>query len=430
MDQNKTPYSVGVYLAVVQFFFTVTWTVYVIFLPKLATQAGIAKSAIPYILLLDQVIFAFMDFAMGVAADRVSNVLGRLGHIVLGVTLFSCLAFLLLPFAAPQGMAWLFLLLTILWAASSSVLRAPPLMLLGKYAAKPQVPWLSSLALFGLGVAGAVAPYLTVTLRDTDPRLPFALSSVALALTVLGIMWAERALARTSAEKKSAPTISGVLSPITISFFVAVLIAAVAFQIHSTLNSGPAFLKFVKPPQLQYVSPIFWIGFNVLMLAGAPATKRFGGLAVTGAGALLAGIGALFAMKASSLAMLIALQFIAGGGWGLVLMSAVSAALAIGHTGREGQLTGGVFALLAVATVTRMAVVTAELNKDPQLKDFFTWLPATGWLIAGAVLLALAIYGGKSLRQIDTSAALPAAARRIKPRSLGDIAKPTRFDAE
>ena len=62
---QSTPHSVGVYLAFVQFFFTITWTVYVIFLPKLAAQAGIPKTAIPYILLLDQIIFVFMDFAMG-----------------------------------------------------------------------------------------------------------------------------------------------------------------------------------------------------------------------------------------------------------------------------------------------------------------------------------------------------------------------------
>jgi hypothetical protein len=40
------PHRIGIYLAVVQFVFTLTWTVYVIFLPKLAAQAGIQKQAI------------------------------------------------------------------------------------------------------------------------------------------------------------------------------------------------------------------------------------------------------------------------------------------------------------------------------------------------------------------------------------------------
>jgi len=36
------PHGIGVYLGVVQFFFTLTWTVYVMFLPQLA-----ARSAVP-----------------------------------------------------------------------------------------------------------------------------------------------------------------------------------------------------------------------------------------------------------------------------------------------------------------------------------------------------------------------------------------------
>src|ERR671915_104261 len=156
--ERAPPHRIGLYLAVVQFLFTLTWTVYVIFLPKLATQAGIPKQWIIYILLLDQLVFVVMDFAMGMAADRVSRVLGKLGYAILGVTIVSCAAFLLLPFAAPQGAAWLFLALTVLWAVSSSALRAPPLVLIGKYAAAPSVPWLSTLSLFGLGLAGAVSP--------------------------------------------------------------------------------------------------------------------------------------------------------------------------------------------------------------------------------------------------------------------------------
>src|SRR5687768_10532681 len=174
---THVPHRIGVYLAVVQFFFTLTWTVYVIYLPKLAAQAGISKEAVVYILIADQIIFVAMDYAMGVAADRMSKVVGKLSYIVLTVTLGSCLAFLLLPFAAPQGAAWLFLLLTIAWTVSSSALRAPPLVLVGKYAAQPSVPWLSALSLFGLGLAGAISPYLTIVLRDLDPRLPFVISS-------------------------------------------------------------------------------------------------------------------------------------------------------------------------------------------------------------------------------------------------------------
>ena len=61
----------GWYLAALQFFFALTWTVYVVYLPKLAGAAGIAPKAIILILLLDQAIFTVCDFLTGIAADKV-----------------------------------------------------------------------------------------------------------------------------------------------------------------------------------------------------------------------------------------------------------------------------------------------------------------------------------------------------------------------
>jgi MFS family permease len=389
----STAHRIGLYFAFIQFFFAITWTVYVIFLPKLAAQAGIPKHAVVYLLMADQLIFVIMDFLMGVMADRVSRIVGKLGHIVIAVTLASCLAFLLLPFAAPQGAAWLLVLLTVLWAASSSVLRAPPLMLLGKYAPQTQVPWLSALSLFGLGVAGAIAPYLTIALRDVDPRWPFALSSLALALTTAGIVWSERTLAGTRSnisearvELKADPTTRGTL------FAGAVLMLGLAFQVHFALNSAPMYLRHARADQLPYLMPVFWIGFNVLMLPAALATERYGGLAMAAIGASIAAVATLVASITADLNALIAVQFIAGGGWGCVIMSAVSAALAMGHTGNEGKLTGAVFSMLALAAFARIAIVALELNKDPAYGAMLTWLPVLGFALAALLLLILPGY--------------------------------------
>lgn len=385
----RVPHRIGLYLALVQFFFTLTWTVYVIYLPRLAAQAGIPKNAVVYILLLDQLIFVVMDYAMGLMADRVSRVLGKLGYVVLGVTLASCAAFLLLPFVAPQGAAWLFLLLTVLWTVSSSALRAPPLVLVGKYAAQPSVPWLSALSLFGLGIAAAISPYLAITLRDADPRIPFVLSSVALALATLGIVWAERALARTASTEAPAPEAAPPATPWMLWFLFAVLLLGLGFQIHFSLNSAALYLRHAPASDIPYLMPVFWIGFNVLMLPASIAVKRHGGLVVAAVGALVAAVASFAAFHAGDLNTLIAAQFIAGGGWGCVLMSAVSAAIAIGHTGREGKMTGGLFSLLALATFARIAVLAAELNKDPQLAGMLSWAPGAAWAIAGVLLLML-----------------------------------------
>ena len=133
------PHKVGITLAAIQLFFTLTWTVYVIFLPQLAAQVGLAKGMVLVILMLDQLIFLLADTAMGVMADKSVRVFGRLGRWIVIVTLVSCLAFLLLPLLAAKGPAvqGLFLACTVAWSLTSSALRAPPLVLLGKYAALP-----------------------------------------------------------------------------------------------------------------------------------------------------------------------------------------------------------------------------------------------------------------------------------------------------
>ena len=101
-------------LCLLQVFFTLSWTVYVIFLPALAAQAGIGKVAVLWILVLDQAIFAVMDWALGAHADRTAARLRRLGLWIAGVTALSTIAFLALPFTALAGSAAAFLALVIL----------------------------------------------------------------------------------------------------------------------------------------------------------------------------------------------------------------------------------------------------------------------------------------------------------------------------
>ena len=161
--------STGVVLAVLQFVFALTWIIYVIYLPALAAQAGIPKEYVPWILLMDQAIFVACDWAAGIYADRLLGVLGRIGPRIAMVTLVSTAAFLALPWIAPMGSVALFIALTVLWSATSSALRAPPLVLLGKHAAAPQRPWLVGLYLFGVGAAGAVSPYLGSALEGDRP---------------------------------------------------------------------------------------------------------------------------------------------------------------------------------------------------------------------------------------------------------------------
>src|SRR6201999_2072100 len=99
-DTSATGNRTGLYLAFLQLVFTLGWTTYVIYLPKLAAEVGIAPSAGILLLMLDQAIFTITDTAMGIAADRIARLVGRLGLVVGMLTALSCTAFLALPFIA------------------------------------------------------------------------------------------------------------------------------------------------------------------------------------------------------------------------------------------------------------------------------------------------------------------------------------------
>jgi MFS family permease len=382
----------GVYLAVLQLVFTLGWTTYVIYLPKLAAEVGIAPSAVILVLMLDQAIFTITDTAMGIAADKIAAFVGRLGVFVGALTALSCAAFVALPFVAgtgPGAQAW-FIALIVIWAITSSALRAPPLTLLGKHRAKSAIPFLSALAMLGYGLAGAVSPYLGVALRNQDARIPFVISSVVLLITALALSKVERGLAQQPSSPSQSTAPAKPIGRMPVIFIASMVILALGYQLHFSINSAPFYLRFAKPADLQWLMPVFWIGFNIAMFPASVVTQRRGGLIVMGVAGLLGALAVLGAELAGSLNLLIVTQFIAGAAWGCMLMSAISAALAIGDSDAEGKVLGLVFSALALATFARMAAVAGGLQKLPEYAPLLKWAPVACWSVAGAGLLVIA----------------------------------------
>jgi hypothetical protein len=348
------------------------------------------KQAVAWILMADQLIFVFADYACGVAADRAAKVMGRVGIAILVATLVSCAAFLALPYVAPQASPIAFLALTAVWAATSSALRAPPLSLVGRYAARPTQPVLLACTLLGLGIAAAFQPYLGLTLRGIDPRLPFAVSSIALALVTLGMVVAERKL-RSAAPEGAAvdPVATQPVSEPTPLFALTALLAALAFQVHVFIDSGPLYVARAGADALPTLLPVFWIGFNVAMLPLSFAVRHWHATQVMGVSAVIAALAALAANFAPTLPLLIAAQLVAGAAWAGVLVAAFAWALSRGGGGRAGTFAGVLSSVLAVATLARMASVSAGLPQEPGLGPVLLWWPVVGWLVASVIVLAL-----------------------------------------
>jgi MFS family permease len=325
-----------------------------------------------------------------VAADRVAKLVGRLSVFVGVLTAISCAAFVALPFVAgtgPGAQAW-FIALIVIWVITSSALRAPPLTLLGKHRAKPAIPFLSALAMLGYGLAGAVSPYLGVVLKNHDPRWPFVISGVVLLLTTLALAKVERDIAEEAPAKPAEP--AKPLSAIPIFFIASMLILSLGYQLHFSINSTPFYLRFAQASDLQWLMPVFWIGFNIAMFPASVVVKHRGGLIVMGAAGLLGALAVIGAELAGNLNVMIVAQFFAGAAWGCMLMAAVSAALAIGETGAEGKVVGLVFSALALATFARMAAVAGGLQKMPEYAPLLQWTPVACWAVAGAGLLVIA----------------------------------------
>ena len=374
--------TLAVTIGIVQFFFAATWTVYVIYLPQLVEQAGIARSWVPWILIADQLIFALVDVATGFWVDRVRRSIARLGPWILAVSVLSGLAFIALPFmgASPA----LLLGAIFLWAVTSSALRSPPWALLSRHAATPRLPWVSTLTLTGTALAAAASPYLGMALRGVDPRVPFLVSTLTLLAAVGGLVLAERRLPSKDAIQEALPP----ESPQRVGlFFAALLVMALGFQAHFSLNSAPQYLRFAAPGELAWLLPVFWIGFNLAMFPASRAVGRLGAVPLMAIAAACGALATLACGFASSKIFLLSAQFLAGACWGAASVAAYTAAMRFGRTGREGRFLGTLFAVLAVATLSRIAMNATGLAALPDFKNLLPWLPAAAWLGAGVLLV-------------------------------------------
>ncbi|SPM33623.1 hypothetical protein MRAB57_1427 [Mycobacterium rhizamassiliense] len=380
---------VGLYFGLLQLVFGLTWVGYVIYLPQLAAQAGIDRGMVGWLLVLDQLVFALCDWATGVAVDRVARVVGRVGRVVVGVTAVSALAFLLLPFVTRFG-AGIFVSLIVVWALTSSALRAPPLALLGRYTPAGRQPWVGSLFVVGAGLATASTPFLAGRITADDPRILFGAAALSVLAVTATVIWAEKTLERAAPPEKDPPSAA---RPVTLLVFLAaVLLLQIGFQAHSAINTQALFAKYARPEQLPFLLSLFWFGFTLLMPLASLLVKRLGGLVTALLGGLVGAGSAWVAAEATNVVALGIAQFICGGAWGAVMVSAVAAAFVIGRNGSEGTAVGGFFAVVALATMARIALVTAHVDKVPAVASALPWLPTVAWL-SGALLLLPVMFG-------------------------------------
>ena len=164
-----------------------SWTVYALFLPALAARAGLPAAAVPWLLMADQLLFLLFDNLAGLAADRLADAFRRLAGLMSAAGALAAVAFggiALLPGAG--GAAWL--PVVVVWLVCSSLLRVPAMVMLSRRRGASRAHGSVSLAVVGLGLAGAVGPLLGRALAGIDPLWPFALAALGLAVAVAVVL--------------------------------------------------------------------------------------------------------------------------------------------------------------------------------------------------------------------------------------------------
>jgi hypothetical protein len=175
------------------------------------------------------------------------------------------------------------------------------------------------------------------------------------------------------------------------AWMLGTLLLAAAFQTHFSLNAAGLFLRFASPPALEWLMPLFWVGFGAAMLPGAALCKRHGALPVMAVAALLGAGAAAVAAQAAALGLLVTAQLAAGAAWGCMLVAIFSSAAGLGRSGREGLALGAMFAMLALATLVRIVAVLAGVPKNTALAPLLAGLPVALWLAGGLVIGMLAL---------------------------------------
>jgi MFS family permease len=132
---------------------------------------------------------------------------------------------------------------------------------------------------------------------------------------------------------------------------------------------------------------VFWIGFTLLAPGASVLAKRIGAVASMMLGAAVAAGSAWAGALAPDVVSLAIAQFVCGAAWGCVMVSTVVAAFAIGRRRSAGTAVGAMFSVIAVATMARIALVTAHGDRVPAVASTLPWLPTVSWLAAALLLL-------------------------------------------
>lgn len=336
-------------IALIQFLFMVSWVLYGIYFGDLLLEAGIDKSWLVPIFLFDQLVFALMDPIMGAWADRIERMARRLVPLVIGLNALSALAFVALPLVGMHSPT-LLLAATLVWVASASVLRAPLFVILDRLPGAPDQTTRVAQAAAGIAIGAAIAPFIGMGLKGISPLVPFLLSTLVLLIAGFSLSSLPARAGGTVQQTSTA-----MKRPIS-WLFVMTLLLACGFQFHAFVGSAALYKRFVAPDMLGWVLPVFWVGFNLMLLPAPRWIHRHGAGPVLSWMAMIGSVALLVCLVAPNLPLLLVGQCVLGACWGGCFVAGMRSVQGWPTQLGNGLAMGGWFCMLSLAAAWRISL--------------------------------------------------------------------------
>lgn len=260
-------------LATVQGAISLTWLIYRMYLPQLLAGFGF-PGLDQLIQIIEDAVAMIMEPITGGISDRTKEFMGvKFPLIVLGIILSSVL-FIAIPsvfiFAQPlQSLHWLLPVVLILWAMAMAIFRSPTLALIGKAAARPQLPQAASVLILIGGTVGAFKSIANNFILNLGPGFAFFIGS----LVLLGAMVVLRSVfshTTTTAEISETATNSESVS-ISALVFLFTIAFGIAWGVRLGMGALPGSFKNQFPQQNTDV--LMFIVSLILAFLALPAGK-------------------------------------------------------------------------------------------------------------------------------------------------------------
>jgi Major Facilitator Superfamily len=172
-------------IAGIQGAITLCWLIYNFYMPQLLVEIGFSQDFAIGLLIVENALAVVMEPLMGGLSDTAKGwTANRFPFISAGVILSSAL-FIVIPsivtfFQPSEATRWIFLFVVVSWALAMTVFRSPAIALLGRCAAKPELPTATSFLTLVGGIISAFRPISNNFLLSLGAVFTFSFGSFVL----------------------------------------------------------------------------------------------------------------------------------------------------------------------------------------------------------------------------------------------------------